>query len=104
MTAALWRVNFYDFRHHHDWVGPIQGKMGLPSMKRRKKAPPEQRREFRTREEAEWFVGSLRHDLGDDLAAQIVDLSTPPPPPTPRNQMLPGHWPRQISPKRRDRK
>lgn len=91
----MFQVVFYDFRGHHDWIGRAPIKKGGVLTKHRKRWPPKQRRDFFTREAAEMFIDNLRHDIGEDkVAATIIDLSAPKPPP-PLDPMLPGDWPLQ---------
>jgi hypothetical protein len=88
---ANWRLIFWNFTGHHDWVG----RRLVPKV-RRKAPPPKQIRDFRSREAAQEFADNLRIEYGvDEIAATILDLSAPPPPPRPQNQLLPGSWPYQ---------
>jgi hypothetical protein len=93
---TMYRVIFYDFRDHHDWIGRRPIKPGGVLTKHRKKLPRKQLRDFFTLEAAKQFIADLRHLAGEDeIAATIVDTNTPKPPPKPLDPMLPGDWPLQ---------
>ena len=92
----MYRLIFYDFRNHHDWIGRRPIKLGGVLTKHRKKLPPRQVRDFFTWEAAEQFIADLRHLAGkDEIAATIVDTNGPKPLPPPLDPMLPGDWPLQ---------
>jgi hypothetical protein len=94
---ADWRVDFWDFTDHHDWIGRGSVRRGATYKKLRAKPPKKQSREFFTRDAAEQFCANLRADHGDEIAATIVDqrkpLRTSVPP---QNEFLPGDWPLQL--------
>jgi hypothetical protein len=88
---ANWRVEFWDFRDHHDYVG----RRLLDHRARRRPPPRKQVRDFVTREAATKFIATLQDEYGaDEIAATIIDLTKrTAPSPRPQNQLLPGDWP-----------
>ncbi len=88
LPSHTWRVKWWDFEGHHDWVGKYP--------RRRKPLPPMERvRSFYSREAAEKFAASLRSaGADDDLVGQVSSqLNTLRP--RPQQPLLPGDWPRQ---------
>jgi hypothetical protein len=90
------RVHWWDWRGHHDWIGPKAPKRGTTTAYRRKAKPPEQTRDFLTRQGAEDFVAKQRRDIPEDeLVVEIRSLRDQPTEPVPVPLLLPGTWPYQ---------
>jgi hypothetical protein len=87
---AAWRVLWWDWRNHHDWVGRrlLKGAQVRP-------LPPRRTQDFLSREGAEKFIAKLRRQVPEgDLVVQLVSLRQLLPPP-PRDALLPGPRPLQ---------
>jgi hypothetical protein len=98
-SPLQWRVIWEDWTNHHDWVGRMPQRRGSPLKLHRKKPPPQQSREFDTREEAERFVAELRRVYGpEEIAAQIVSLRELLPPKPEQPKLSGADWPLQRRP------
>jgi hypothetical protein len=85
------KVIWADWGEYHDWVGRRSLRTGV----KRKPKPPQEKREFVTREATEQFMRLLRDRIPEDeLVLQILDPPSPPPA-RPVQQRLPGEWPLQ---------
>jgi hypothetical protein len=79
-----WRVYWWDFTGHHNWIG----------RRPKRKQPQRHTCDFATREEAEAFVANLR--TNEEIVAQIKPTRETKPP-QPQAAPLPGasDWPPQ---------
>jgi len=97
-----WRVYWWDFTGHHNWIG----------RRPKRKQPQRHTCDFATREEAEAFVANLR--TNEEIVAQIkpmrelVTVAAPTPPfadvgfwPYQGRRMTGPQWP-TFSPRRKD--
>jgi hypothetical protein len=95
-AEVTYRVKWWIFEGHHDWVGPRQRR------KRKRIQPPaQQTADFDRREDAEALRQDLRERWGDEAVVQIVAVNAPPPRlPSPTQTRFPGAdgWPTQYSP------
>jgi hypothetical protein len=93
--TAAWRVQWWDWRGHHDFVGRSPPRRGGNVRHARKPAPKRHAQDFLTRDGAAKFIRKLRREIPkDELIVQVVSLREllPLPPP---NEFLPGAWPLQ---------
>jgi hypothetical protein len=90
------RVEWWDWRNHHDWIGHKAPKKGAPPARRRQ-PPIKHAQDFLTREFAEQHIAKLRRQVpADELIIRVIDLTrkSAPSPPV-QTLLLPGPWPLQ---------
>jgi hypothetical protein len=88
LPPHTWRVRWWDFDGHHDYIGRHQHR-------RKKPLPPiERTRDFYSREQAQKFAASLRREDGAEILVQLVPRQRERRA-RPLQPLLPGAWPLQ---------